>query len=357
MEYLNDGALKYKRSFNNGQSNYYNYGVQQIGQDKREVFEYDNAGLLHRYAFNTQVALSRSEVNLDCMMDIDDEARTEWRYAYNPMGNREQKRVFYTPDGDNNWNFYPWTYNLLGASGNTLAVYHGAQISDEGIYGVGTVSYTSPHFRTYDHKIVRPFRRNDNDLDTNYNLVFMYPVEYNAASNISYRPKKKDFHEADWQKHIILTDRMGSTKMVISQALTEKFDYLPFGKQVPDFDDDQRTAYIGMELDTESQLGDHGVRKVDYELGRFTTIDPLWEKYYAWSPYQYSMNNPISLADWNGKDSYLLVWFSKENETGHAGIAVDNYIKKQTIDSKGNSTYEMVKDGTMTYYDLWPITL
>ncbi len=50
----------------------------------------------------------------------------------------------------------------------------------------------------------------------------------------------------------------------------------------------------------ESELGDHGVRKVDYELGRFTTIDPLWEKYYAWSPYQYSMNNPVSLADWNG---------------------------------------------------------
>ncbi len=43
------------------------------------------------------------------------------------------------------------------------------------------------------------------------------------------------------------------------------------------------------------------MRKVDYELGRFTTIDPLWEKYYAWSPYQYSMNNPVSLMDENGK--------------------------------------------------------
>ena len=27
---------------------------------------------------------------------------------------------------------------------------------------------------------------------------------------------------------------------------------------------------------------------------------------------------------------------------------------KPVLDSKGNPTYEMVKDGTMTYYDLWP---
>ncbi len=42
------------------------------------------------------------------------------------------------------------------------------------------------------------------------------------------------------------------------------------------------------------------MRKVDYGLGRFTTCDPLWEKYYAWSPYQYSLNNPVSFFDENG---------------------------------------------------------
>jgi hypothetical protein len=35
-------------------------------------------------------------------------------------------------------------------------------------------------------------------------------------------------------------------------------------------------------------------------LGRFLSIDKLWEKYYGWTPYQYSMNNPISLLDENG---------------------------------------------------------
>ena len=37
----------------------------------------------------------------------------------------------------------------------------------------------------------------------------------------------------------------------------------------------------------ENSLADHGVRKYDDEIGRFTSIGPLWEKYYLWSPYHY----------------------------------------------------------------------
>ncbi len=44
------------------------------------------------------------------------------------------------------------------------------------------------------------------------------------------------------------------------------------------------------------------VRKYDENIGRFTSIDPLWEKYQGWTPYQYSMNNPVNMLDDNGKD-------------------------------------------------------
>ena len=91
-------------------------------------------------------------------------------------------------------------------------------------------------------------------------------------------------------------------------------------------------------------------------------MDPLAEKYYSISPYVYVANNPVNAIDPDGRDSYLLTWFSKDGQTGHAGIAIDNYKQQQIKDSKGNvvlnangnPTYEMVKDGTMTYYDLWP---
>jgi RHS repeat-associated protein len=39
-----------------------------------------------------------------------------------------------------------------------------------------------------------------------------------------------------------------------------------------------RLRYIGKERDEESLLADHGVRKYDYDLGRFTCPDPMGEK-------------------------------------------------------------------------------
>jgi len=60
-------------------------------------------------------------------------------------------------------------------------------------------------------------------------------------------------------------------------------------------------GYIDKEKDRESRLGDHGVRKYDYEIGRFTSVDPLWEKYTGWTGYQYSLNNPVNYLDRDGK--------------------------------------------------------
>jgi hypothetical protein len=40
--------------------------------------------------------------------------------------------------------------------------------------------------------------------------------------------------------------------------------------------------------------------KYDYDLARFTCPDPLWEKYYSWTPYQYCMDNPVDGHDGNG---------------------------------------------------------
>jgi hypothetical protein len=40
--------------------------------------------------------------------------------------------------------------------------------------------------------------------------------------------------------------------------------------------------------------------KYDDFTGRFFQIDPLWEKYYSWTPYHYSANNPVSYLDPGG---------------------------------------------------------
>jgi RHS repeat-associated protein len=60
---------------------------------------------------------------------------------------------------------------------------------------------------------------------------------------------------------------------------------------------------VGKENDLESGLGDFGVRKYSPEIGRFSSIDPLWEKYYGWTPYHYCGNDPVNAVDGNGKSA------------------------------------------------------
>ena len=49
---------------------------------------------------------------------------------------------------------------------------------------------------------------------------------------------------------------------------------------------------------------DYGARQHDPILCRWDRIDPLCEKYYNVSPYNYCHNNPIIMIDPNGMDDY-----------------------------------------------------
>jgi RHS repeat-associated protein len=78
--------------------------------------------------------------------------------------------------------------------------------------------------------------------------------------------------------------------------------------------DGDHSSFIGKEREKESSLGDFGVRKYDAELGRFMSIDLLFEKYPGLTPYNYCGNNPVSYLD---KTGFVLgqtfLFFSTEN--------------------------------------------
>jgi len=76
------------------------------------------------------------------------------------------------------------------------------------------------------------------------------------------------------------------------------------------------------------------VRKYDYETGRFTSTDVLWEKYAGWSPYHYCGNNPVSRADWNGKDMVILL--DKNERVGHLAIMIGDNKNGWTYFAKGD---------------------
>jgi RHS repeat-associated protein len=106
--------------------------------------------------------------------------------------------------------------------------------------------------------------------------------------------------------HYYLQDHQGNNRVVVNKPGTveEVNHYYPFGLLFGESvnPDTQRFKYNGKELDMMHGLHmyDYGARQYDPLLCRFTTMDPMCEKYYHLSPYAYCGNNPINMVDVRG---------------------------------------------------------
>ena len=61
-----------------------------------------------------------------------------------------------------------------------------------------------------------------------------------------------------------------------------------------------RYKFNAKELDQETGWYYYGARYYDPSVSQWLSIDPLLEKYPAFNPYNYTMNNPIMLVDFDG---------------------------------------------------------
>ena len=82
--------------------------------------------------------------------------------------------------------------------------------------------------------------------------------------------------------------------------------------------------YNGKEWNDDFGLGwnDYGARMYDATMARWTTKDPLSEKYANWSPYNYTLCNPIKNIDPNGMDVKFLSADGSYTATGQDAINV-----------------------------------
>ena len=175
-------------------------------------------------------------------------------------------------------------------------------------------------------------------------------VEYNTygtnsslefSRKITSNPNLIGQSSVEWKKYYYITDNLGSVRLVLEKSanesgftLTKSYKYKPFGEIQHNFSigpikdnfdvTADRKMWIAKESDKESDLGDLGYRKYDNELGRFLSVDPLWEKYASLTPYQYSFNNPIAAKDVNGKDVIVLIDREGAKGFGHMGMLIGN---------------------------------
>ena len=154
--------------------------------------------------------------------------------------------------------------------------------------------------------------------------------------------------------HYYLKDHQGNVRLVVENGPDEQMnEYYPYGGLTYNSDltnTVQPYKYNGKELDRIHGLDtyDYDARQYDPNIGRFTQVDPLAEKYYHLSPYAYCANNPVNLVDLNGEEpgdyfetidkaaidfgrffNYLSITEKKE---------YSSYIYK-TKDSWGNTAY------------------
>lgn len=108
--------------------------------------------------------------------------------------------------------------------------------------------------------------------------------------------------------HFFFSDHLGSVRAVAREdgSVIQSSAYYPFGKTFGDSPDtcssSQPYKFNGKEDQSFASvpLLDYGARLLSTRTGRWTTMDPLAEKYYSISPYAYCGNNPVNLIDPDG---------------------------------------------------------
>lgn len=111
-----------------------------------------------------------------------------------------------------------------------------------------------------------------------------------------------------------IKDHLGNNRIVADVAGTviQSNQYYPFGMSFGEETDleqgEQNFKYNGKELDKTHGLNqyDYAARFMDPATVRFTSVDPLADEFYSWSPYVYCYNNSLKYIDPTGMSAYSL---------------------------------------------------
>ena len=116
------------------------------------------------------------------------------------------------------------------------------------------------------------------------------------------------YDNGSWQTEYYITDHLGSVWAVTDTLgnVLATFDYTPYGELLAATDNTATgTDHLFTGKEQQSKLGvselyDSQARFMGTD-GRFTSMDPLAEKYYHLSPYAYCAGDPVNLVDPDGR--------------------------------------------------------
>ncbi|MBS4034929.1 MAG: RHS repeat-associated core domain-containing protein [Ignavibacterium sp.] len=129
-------------------------------------------------------------------------------------------------------------------------------------------------------------------------------------------------------------------------------DYYPYGEVLRSYTlgsgANDKYKFTEKERDTETNYDYFGARYYDSELARWTTIDPLADKFPGWSPYNYTLNNPLKYVDPDGREAVKADPDDPE-ENRFAGKPINNTPKDLSADNYklgDKNAVEITKDAS-----------
>ncbi|MCD9574178.1 DUF6443 domain-containing protein [Flavobacterium soyae] len=178
---------------------------------------------------------------------------------------------------------------IFGTTGSIEYIYNATGQKLEKIVTEGTTVTTTNYLDGFQYKntvleffpTAEGYVKNDNGI---YSYVFQYK-DHLGNVRLSYAKNAQNVLE-----------------------IIEENNYYPFGLKHKGYNDytttNNKYKYNGKELQDELGLNfyDYGARNYDPALGRWMNIDPLAEKYFNLSPYNYVADNPIIYIDPDGKE-------------------------------------------------------
>jgi len=119
------------------------------------------------------------------------------------------------------------------------------------------------------------------------------------------------------ETRFFLKDHLGSTRVIVNESgdMTASYVYGPYGEDyafseayIPFVNQGSEFKYTGQIHDDDEYFSMYyyGARYYDPTLGIFWQVDPAMDNYPGWSPYAYTLDNPLKYVDPDGRFIWLL---------------------------------------------------